>query len=199
MPATLPRLERFDRLGRAFKRVTGVNMRFQAPICNPGQNLRHVGAMAGRIAPRRLAPEHADDCTTFEQGEIERDFRDGTRRKADDEKAPAPGHGAQCRLGVVAADAVVDHVDAAAVGQVAQALLEVLGGVVEDGIGAVLLADGELVVRGRGGDDARAHQLGELHGGKAGAARGAEDGDGLALLQHAAVAQAVHGGAVGDA
>lgn len=88
MPATC-RVSRDDRFARAFKRVTGMNVWREPPICNPIQDLRHVGAMSGRIAPRRLSPEDADDGAAFEQGEIERDFRDGTRGETDDEKASA--------------------------------------------------------------------------------------------------------------
>ena len=41
----LARLERLDGLGGALEGITGMNVWFQAPICNPGQNLGHVGAV----------------------------------------------------------------------------------------------------------------------------------------------------------
>src|SRR6218665_1930243 len=43
--------------------------------------------------------------------------RDGPGGKADHQMAPAPGDGAKGRLGQVAADRVVDHLRALAVGQ----------------------------------------------------------------------------------
>ena len=98
-------------------------------------------------------------------------------------KRPCQAGGAQRRLGGIAADAIVDDVDAVAAGQRAQAFLQIVGAVVDRLVGAVLARDGELLRRGGDGDDARAHQLGDLHRGKAGAAGRAEHRHRLARLQ----------------
>ena len=48
------------------------------------------------------------------------------------------------------------------------------------------------------GDDAPAHELGDLHGGEAGPAGGAEHGNGLPRLQLGAILKRVHRRATGD-
>ena len=62
----------------------------------------------------------------------------------------------------------------------------------------MLPRESKLVARGGHGDDASAHQLGNLHGGEPRTAGGAENRHGLARLEAAAVLQPVKGGAVGD-
>ena len=90
-----------------------------------------------------------------------------------------------------AADRVVDHVDAAAIGERLDALAQILGGVVDGVVGAVAAAHGELVVARCAGDDARAERLADLDRRQADAARGAEHQQRLARLERAAVAQRV--------
>ena len=178
------------------QRIRGVDARVEPPRRHPIQHLSHVGAVAGRIALHRLAPEHADGLAAFEQQEVERDFRNVAGGKADDEETALPAGCAQCRLGGIAADAVVDDVDAATAGQPAQTFLEIVGAVVDRLVGAVLARHRKLLRRGSNGNDARAHQLGDLHRGKTGAAGGAEHGHRLARLQMPAVFEAVDGGAI---
>ena len=60
------------------------------------------------------------------------------------------------------------------------------------------LGDGKLVGRGGDGDDAPAHELGDLDGRKASTAGGAEHRDGLAGLQPPAILEPEERRAVGD-
>ena len=85
-----------------------------------------------------------------------------------------------------------------ALGEGLDAIAKVFGGVVDGFVGAVLFADGELVVAGGAGDDAGAEGFADFDGGEADAAGGAEDEEGLAGLEGGAVAQGVVGGAVGQ-
>src|SRR4029453_5097848 len=64
--------------------------------------------------------------------------------------------------------------------------------------GAELARDGKLRIRRGDGNDARAHQLGDLDGGKARPSGRAEHGNGLPRLQSAAILEPVQSGAEGD-
>src|SRR3546814_8676575 len=61
------------------------------------------------------------------------------------EVAAVPGHRAQGRLEQRAADRIVDHVDAAAAGQLLQPVAVAVLGVVHALVGALLAREGELV------------------------------------------------------
>ena len=111
--------------------------------------------------------------------------------KADHQIAAEPGQRAHRRLGVRAADRVIDHVDAVLAAEPPQRVAQILAGIVHRLVGAVGAGEGELFVGGGAGDDARAHHLAELYGRKPGAAGGAEHGQGLARLELGAVAQRV--------
>ena len=117
----------------------------------------------------------------------------------DHEEAALPGDRSQGGLGVVAADAVVDDVDALAARQVLRARLQVLARVVDDLVRTAIAADGELLGGGRRGDHPCAHQLAELDGGEADVAGGAEHEERLAGLESTAVVEAVVARAVGVA
>src|SRR5690242_9104029 len=103
--------------------------------------------MPVRIALDKRAPEHADNVAAFEQREVERDFWNLAGGKTDDQKPPLPRDRAQRRLGVRAADRIIDHVRAFAAGAAPQRVLEVALSVVDDLIGAVLLGKCELLIR----------------------------------------------------
>ena len=68
--------------------------------------------MRCRLALGPGAPEHAAHVAAFQQHEVERQFRNVAGGEADHEVAAVPGERAQRRLGVAAADRIVDHVDA---------------------------------------------------------------------------------------
>ena len=78
-----------------------------------------------RIAARELAPEHADDVAAFKQREVERDFRNFARGKTDHEEASFPRNRTQRGFGEVAADRIIDHIHALAVGQRLQPLFQI--------------------------------------------------------------------------
>src|SRR4029077_3413623 len=123
------------------------------------------------------------------QREVERQLGDVARGKAHHEVAAAPGDGAECRLAVGPAHRVIDHVRAAAVAERLDPLPQILAGIVDGGVGAVLDADSELL-RARGARDyACAQSLADLDGGEAYAARRPKHEQRLPSAQGRAVAQ----------
>src|SRR4029078_2589414 len=82
---------------------------------------------------------------------------------AEHEVASFPGHGAQARLGVAAANYVVEHVDALGLREVFQPRLEVLVLVIEAVVGTMLVRKCKLLFRRGDGDDARAYELADLN------------------------------------
>src|SRR6476620_1261728 len=131
----------------------------ELPFAEPGAELAHACGELARLAPRKIAPEHADDRGALEESEVERQLRNFAGGEADDEQPPAPGERTERGLGVGSADRVVDHVDAAAVGERLDALAQVLLRIVDSGVGAVAPAHGELLFARRAGDDARPERL----------------------------------------
>jgi hypothetical protein len=113
-------------------------------------------------------------------------------------RAAVPSHSAERGLGIIAADGVVEDIDPARAGQRFEAELQVLFGVVDALIGAKLAREGKLLIRGGDSDDARAHQLRDFDGGKSRPSGRAENGNGLARLQSAAILEPVQRGAEGD-
>src|SRR5262249_26212493 len=91
-------------------------------------------------------------------------------RKTNDEISPAPGERADGRFGIGSADRIVDDIDAVAVRDAAQCVLEIFLRVIDDFVRAVLAREFELLGRGRAGDDAGAHQFPDLDRGEPGAA-----------------------------
>nr|GFD24335.1 hypothetical protein [Tanacetum cinerariifolium] len=67
----------------------------------------------------------------------------------------------------VAADRVVDDVDAVAVGEAFEFVLEAGFAVVDEFVGAGVSGDVEFVGAARGGDDAGAHGFADFYGGQA--------------------------------
>ena len=134
------------------------------------------------MAVGERGPEHADDGAALEQNEIERKARNFPGGEAEHEIAAIPSRRPQARLRMRAADAVVDDVDALAAGHLLQPALQILFRIVDAEFGAMRARQSELLA-GRGdGDDAAAHQFGDLNGGEACATGGAEHGDGLTFL-----------------
>src|SRR5262249_14985995 len=186
-------------LGSALERKRPRDVWFQLALSVPEAQLLDRFAKALWLAPRELAPEHADDRAAFQQREIERDPRNVAGREADDEQATTPGERSQRRLRIRAAYRIVHDVDAAAAGQRGDLFAQIAGAVIDRFVGAVRAADRELLVARRGGDDARAERLADLDRGDADAAGGAEDQQRLAGDQLAAIAQRVIGCGIGEA
>ena len=151
-----------------------------------------------RLAPRPVAPEHADDGAPLEQREVQRNLRDLARRKTDDEEPSAPRDRAQRGLGVRAAHRIVDDVRAGAVGERLDPLAQIVGGVVDRLVGAVFAADSELILCRCAGDHARAQDFPDLDRGQADAAGRPEDEQRLAGCERGAVDERVLRRAVGE-
>ncbi len=120
-----------------FQRIGGVDARVQLARRDPIEHLAHVGAMALRVALDGFAPEHADRRRAFDEQQVERDFRDVARGKADDQEAALPGERAYGGLRRVAADAVVDDIDTVSARERAQAALQSVCRIVRALVGAV--------------------------------------------------------------
>src|SRR4051794_8061354 len=80
-----------DRLTGTFERVGVRHMRVELAVLPPLEQFRHVLPVTLSFATHERAPEHTDDGTTLQQGEIERDPRDLTVSEADHEEASFPG------------------------------------------------------------------------------------------------------------
>src|SRR5688572_25140917 len=121
-------------------------MRFEAAFVKPARKLRHAFGEARRLAPREVAPEHADYGSAFQEREVERQLGNLAGGEADYQVAAAPRDRAEGRLRIRAADRVVDHVRATAPRERADALAQIFGGVVDRLVGAVIAAYGELLI-----------------------------------------------------
>src|SRR5258708_40006907 len=97
-------------------------MRPQAPFGIPSRELPHALGEGLRLAPREIAPEHADHRSALEECEIERQLRNLACGEAHDKETPAPGERAERGLGIGAADWGRHHVDAAPLGHRLDAL-----------------------------------------------------------------------------
>src|ERR1700750_1886758 len=96
-------------------------------------------------------------------------------------------------LGVGPAHGVVDHVDAAPLGDDLDALAQVLGRVIDAVVGAVLSANGPLLIGRAECDDLRTKCFAYLDRSEADATGSAEHEQPLAALQGAAIAQRMVG------
>src|SRR5205085_12595283 len=157
------------------------HMRSQLAFAVPAAELLDARSEALRLAPREVAPEDADDRCAFEKREIERQLGKLAGGEADDQEPAAPGERAERGLAVRPADRVVDHVDAAPLGERLDPLAQILDGIVDRRICAVLAAHGELLLARGAGDDARAERFCDLDRRQADAARRAEYEQHLAL------------------
>ena len=121
---------------------------------------------AKRCGSRRMnSPQNTPTIEhPLSRGEVERDLRDLAGSEAHDEKPSAPCHRTQRDFGVRAADRIVDHVNAIALGERLEAFAQIFGRVVDDLVGPVCLADGKLVGGRRGGDHGGAERLADLDG-----------------------------------
>ncbi len=124
-----------------FERVGRGDVGFELALGEPGKELLDVFLVVPRLVLGERAPEDADDGAAFEQREVERDTGNVARREADDQEAAIPGDAAQGGFRVVATKRVDDHVNAVAAGKGLYAFSEVLVGVVDDVVCAVLFAD----------------------------------------------------------
>ena len=130
--------------------------------------------MSRRIVFGEGAYPHADDAADFDERQVERNLGYVAGRKPDDQKTPAPCHVPQRELRVLAADRVVDHVDAFALGDRLHARAHVFTDVIDRFIGAVLAAHRELLVARSAGNHLGAEHLADLDRGETYAPGGTE-------------------------
>src|ERR1700724_3519462 len=78
----------------------------------PAHDVVHQRALTLRIALRPAAPQDAADVAALEQDQVERNFWNRAGGEADHQITSLPAERAQRRLRIVAADRVVDHVNA---------------------------------------------------------------------------------------
>ena len=109
-----------------------------------------------------------------------------------------PGRRAQGLFRKVAAHGVVDDVDALAVSQCLDRVLERTAGVVDDIIGACLPGECQFLIGAGRGNNPGAERFCQFDGGVAHAARSAEHEHGLAALQPGALLERVVARAVSD-
>src|SRR6185437_60343 len=180
------RLEQVERL-RYLAEIEGVrHMRLELALLEPAEELREgVRHELGLVATIG-APEESDDVDVLHQHDVRRYLRDAAAGEADDDDASLPGDRAQALIEGVAADRIIDDIDAAAAGDVLDAVADLLARIVDEVIGAGTLGDLELVRPARRGDHRGAHRLGDLDRGQADAARRAEHQHPLAELEPAA-------------
>ncbi len=147
----------------------------------------------------KRAPEHADHRGALEQDQVDGQFRNAAAGEADDQQAAVPGDAADGLVEKVAADRVVDHVGAVAIGEAFDFVLEAGFAVVDQFVRACVSGDFEFLGAAGGGDDAGAEGFADFYGGQADAAGCTEHQQGFAGLQAGALCEGVHGGAVGHA
>ncbi len=111
LPVTLRSLDQGERGSGLGEREARMDVRRDPSAPAPIEQLDHVGAMPLGLARDESGPEHADDGAALEKDEIERKARDRSRGEAHHEISSVPSHGAQGRLGIVAADGIVEDID----------------------------------------------------------------------------------------
>src|SRR5579859_8267507 len=125
----------------------------------------------------------ADDRIVLDQHMVGGCLRDPPRGEADENDAAFEGDAFRGAVVHVAAYRVEHDVGAATGGGALDLFDEILRPVVEREVGAELLAELDLLIRSRGGDDGRAGRLSELDRGAAHATRAGVDEQRLARLQ----------------
>ncbi len=148
--------------------------------------------------PRKpRAPENAPQISRFQQGEVQRQFRDFPARKADHQEPAFPVQAAKGGFRQFVANGVINDVHTAA-RNLADQILQVAFGVVDRQVGAMLLADRQLFVGRGGGDHSRAHRFAQLNSRQPNAARNAQHQQLFAGFQLSPVFQGIIGRAVDE-
>ncbi len=120
------------------ERIGGVDARLEPAVRNPVQDLSMLARWPSGIAPTASPQNTPTAAQPLSSSRLSGILGISPAAKPTTRKRPCQAERAHRRLGVVAADAVVDDVDAVAAGQRAQALLEVGVAVVDRLVGAVL-------------------------------------------------------------
>ena len=190
--------QRGERLAHLVERVHRGHVRPELPRVEERVELLVVALLlGGRVLPEGADLEALHDHA-LQQHEVQRDARDLTRREPERDEPAAPAGGAERLLRVRAADRVEDHVGAAA-RDLLDALLQVLGLVVDHRLRARGAADLELLGRRRRREHASAAEQRQLDAREADAARRAEHDDPVAGFDLGHAADRVVGGGVDHA
>src|SRR5882762_9643244 len=107
----LARRHQLQRVGCFFKGIYLRDMRAELPLAEPAAELSDAAGKGLRLAAREIAPEHAHHRGALEERELQRQLGDLAGGEADHEQPSPPGDGAERRLGVGAANRVVDDVN----------------------------------------------------------------------------------------
>ena len=102
-----------DRFAAALQRERLRHVRFDLALLVHRKHLSEIFLIGRWIARDSCAPEHAANVARLEQGEVQRDLWN-TGWETDDEVASFPIHRADRWLSIVAANRVINDVDAAA-------------------------------------------------------------------------------------
>src|SRR6266851_516520 len=129
----------------------------------PAQQFTQVFLVALGVARSERAPEDADNRTALEQAEIERNARNIASREADDQMATLPGQPAQRRFRIRTANRIKDHINTFACCEGLDTLFEILAGIINAFIRAMLATDGQFLLAGSSGDYPRAHDFAQLN------------------------------------
>ena len=153
------------------------------------EQLLEAVAQTLRVVPAVAPPIEADHRSVLDQQMIGRDLGNGARGEAHHDNPALPGDRAQREIEHRPADRIVGDINAATVGQLADAVAQRRIFTTERMVGAVLAGDGELVSATGGRDHDRTHRLAALDGGQADAAAGAVNEQHLARTQISPPAQ----------
>src|SRR6516162_1504372 len=185
-----------NRLRYTRSTIFPIALRAELVCSGPIRDVGHQSSLRLGLAAGPGAPGDAADVAAFKEREIEGNFRNFAGGKSDHEIAAEPAERTQRRLGIAAADRIVNYIDAALAAKFFERAAKVLTVVVHGFIGAVLASEDELVVRRSAGDDTRAHDLADFDAREPGAAGGAEDDKRLAGLERGPLAQSIERGAI---
>src|SRR5262245_62655147 len=112
----------------------------------PREELGEIGRVALRLRLRERPPEHTHHRNHLQQQQIERDLRNLATGKPDDEVPAAEAEAAKGRFSVATAHWIVDDIDAAPRRDLADALAQVRGGIINECVCAVLASERELLL-----------------------------------------------------
>src|SRR5690242_17181799 len=107
------------------------DMRLEPPLLVPAEKLLEGLGLELRLVATVGTPEEADDVDVLDKHEIGRDLRDAARGEANDDDAAFPSDTAETLVEGIAAHGIVDHVDAASIGERLHAFAQIFARVVD--------------------------------------------------------------------
>src|SRR5262245_42071749 len=171
-----------DRLHAALEREAIADQRAELALAVPAQQLVDRDLELVRRVPAEVAQRGAERGAVLHQQAVGGDLLHATH-EPDQENATTPPERGERGVEQVAADGIEAHVGAPVVGQRHHALGQLLGGVVDDLIGATLARHRKLLGGAGTGDHPGAHGLADLHRGEPDTAGRAQHQQRLAGLE----------------